>query len=187
MSAATTGTPPRVDASELRLWVEQLLASAGYQRDDAAFLAETLLDANLRGVDSHGVMRLPIYMLRIERSLVDPRACPSVELHGAVAWVDASGAPGQLAARAALEAAEAAAARHGVGCAVVRGSAHFGTAGFYARWLARRGCVGFVTSNSESAVVPHGGAEAVLGTNPLALAAPFGARPFAFVLAPWVK
>lgn len=183
MSTPTTTAPPRIDASELRVWAERVLSSAGYRGDDAAFVAETLLDANLRGVDSHGVMRLPIYLTRIERGLVDPRACPNVERHGAVAWVDAAGAPGQLAARAALVAAEESAAVHGVGCAVVRGSAHFGTAGFYARWLARRGCIGIVASNSESVVVPHGGAEAVLGTNPLALAAPFGDRPFGFDMA----
>jgi ureidoglycolate dehydrogenase (NAD+) len=181
--ARATPAAARVDAGALGSWVVGLLATVGYRDEGAAFVADTLLDANLRGVDSHGVMRLPVYLARIEAGLVDPAATPHVERHGAVAHVDARGAPGQLATLAALEAVVELANEFGVGCAAVRGSAHFGTAGFYARWLAERGCIGMVVSNSESIVVPHGGAEAVLGTNPIALAAPHGDRPLSLDMA----
>jgi ureidoglycolate dehydrogenase (NAD+) len=180
---AVESTKLPVDADTLRRWVERVLVAVDYTAADAAFLAETLLDANLRGIDSHGVMRLPVYVQRIQAGLVDPRALPTVRTEGAVAHVEANGAAGQLASRAALEAVVTIAEEHGVGCAVVRGSAHFGTAGFYARWLAARSCLGLVVSNSESIVVPHGSSEAVLGTNPIAFAAPRGDRPLSLDMA----
>jgi ureidoglycolate dehydrogenase (NAD+) len=71
----------------------------------------------------------------------------------------------------------------GVAFATVRGSTHFGAAGYYARLLAAEGQVAFVVSNSEPAVVPHGGSQALLGTNPLAFAAPTGGAPVSLDMA----
>jgi ureidoglycolate dehydrogenase (NAD+) len=164
-------------------WVERLLVAWGYEAADAAYLAQTLVDANLRGVDSHGVMRLPIYATRVENHLVDPIARPLVSVTGGVVSVDANGAPGQIAARQAIEALELAASSLGVATAAVRNSTHFGAAGFYARALAERGYIALVVSNSEPVVVPHGGREALLGTNPFAFAAPTHGLPLSLDMA----
>lgn len=163
-----------LDSAALQSWAAQLLTSWGYRDDDAAFIADTLVDANLRGVDSHGVIRLPAYHARITAGLVVPTADPIVTRDGGVIHVDAAGAPGQLAARAAVDALVEASDELGVASAVIHGSTHFGTAGYYARALAARGKIAIVVSNSEPAVVPFGGKDAFLGTNPFAFAAPTG-------------
>ena len=164
-------------------WVERLLARWGYDETDAAYVANTLVDANLRGVDSHGVMRLPIYATRVQNGLVDPAARPLVSVAGGVVSVDANGAPGQIAARDAVAALDAAASELGVATAVIRNSTHFGAAGFYARELANRGYIAIVVSNSEPIVVPFGGREALLGTNPFAFAAPTRGLPVSLDMA----
>ena len=164
-------------------WATEVLVRLGYAAADAAYLADTLVEANLRGVDSHGLIRLPIYSRRIEAGLVDPAAVPVVSRDRGLVRIDAAGAPGQLAARAGVDEAERAAREHGVGCVAIHGSAHFGAAGYYARALAERGLIGLVTSNSEPIVVPFGGRRPLFGTNPIAFAAPTGAGVFCFDMA----
>ena len=171
------------DARHLLEWTEELLTTWGYAPEDAAYVAETLVDANLRGVDSHGVIRLPVYRARIDAGLVDPRAVPLTTTSGATIRIAAQGAPGQLAARAALEQVDTLSSALGTASATVRGSAHFGTAGFYARELARRGKIALVVSNSEPIVVPFGGRSPLLGTNPFAFAAPTDGEPISLDMA----
>lgn len=158
-------------------WVIDVLRAWGHPRADARFIADTLVDANVRGIDSHGVLRLPAYARRVEAGLVDTKAVPDIDESGGVARVNGNGAAGQIAARAGVEAVACRAREHGVGSAVVRSSAHFGAAGYYARMLAEDGFIAFVMSNSESAVVPFGGRAPLLGTNPLAFAAPAEPHP----------
>ena len=172
-----------VSASALVGWATSLLQAWGFRGDDAGFLADTLVDANLRGIDSHGVVRLPAYYDRIKAGLIDPAAVPVVSATGAVAQVDASRASGQVAALAAMRAVAASAGEFGVGMVTVRGSAHFGTAGYYARALARQNMVALVCSNSEPAVVRFGGTEAALGTNPFSFATPAEPHPICLDMA----
>lgn len=172
-----------IDASELEQWATRLLEQWGYAPADAAYLAGSLVDANTRGVDSHGVVRLPAYERRITAKLVDPTATPEVTVNGAIAVVNANGTAGQLAARSAVDALLELTETSGVGTAVVHGSAHFGTAGYYARSLAAHGRVALVVSNSEPAVVPFGGRDALLGTNPFAFAAPTTGDPISLDMA----
>ncbi|MDP9028238.1 MAG: Ldh family oxidoreductase [Actinomycetota bacterium] len=172
-----------VRADSLATWTAAVLESWGYASADAGFIADSLVDANLRGVDSHGVLRLPAYARRVEEHLVVPTARPIVTRSGGAIAVDANGAPGQLAARDAVERLVTTSRELGVAFATVRGSTHFGAAGYYARLLAAEGQVAFVVSNSEPAVVPHGGSQALLGTNPLAFAAPTGGAPVSLDMA----
>jgi LDH2 family malate/lactate/ureidoglycolate dehydrogenase len=172
-----------IEADRLRAWATTLLTGWGYNDENATFLATTLVDANSRGVDSHGVIRLPAYERRIAENLVAADARPVVTVNGSVIKVDANRAAGQIAARAAVEAALEVSRSTGVATAGVHGSTHFGTAGFYARWLAERGAVAIVVSNSEPAVVPFGGKDALLGTNPFAFAAPTNGDPISLDMA----
>lgn len=157
---------------DLMDWTRRVLEAWGYRAGDAEFVADTLIDANLRGIDSHGVIRLPAYLRRIDAGLVDADATPRVATHGSVVRVDANAAAGQLAARSAMTEVARVARTAGVASATVSGSAHFGAAGYYARAMAELGFVAMVVSNSEPIVVPFGGREALLGTNPFAFAAP---------------
>lgn len=172
-----------IPADQLHRWSAALLAGWGFAADDADYVATTLVDANLRGLDSHGVIRLPAYRARLDAGLISPSAQPVVEERGAVARIDAAGAQGQLAARVAVDAVDRLSAAHGVATAAVRGSAHFGSAGHYARELASRGRIAIVVSNSERIVVPFGGSSALLGTNPFAFAAPTSGDPISLDMA----
>lgn len=172
-----------IPVDTLRSWTADLLQGWGYRPDDAAYVADSLVDANLRGVDSHGVIRLPAYRARIEAGLVDPLAEPSVKREQATVVIDAAGAAGQLAARTAVEELVDLSGHFGVAAAAVHGSTHFGTAGYYARALAQQGKVALVVSNSEPNVVPFGGKDAFLGTNPFAFAAPTAGEPLSLDMA----
>jgi len=169
----------RLAAAPLEAWSRELLAAAGLEREAAAGVAETLVDASLRGVDSHGVARTAIYAARLRTGALNGRPRPRVERRdGALALVDGDSGPGQVAGRLAVDLAAELAGQHGVGAVAVRRSGHFGAAGWYAVRAARRGLVALATCNSDPFVVAHGGARRALGTNPIAVAAPTSGDPF---------
>jgi LDH2 family malate/lactate/ureidoglycolate dehydrogenase len=160
-------------AERLRHWTEALLEAAGVDAPSAQATAEVLLDADLKGVASHGLVRLPIYVRRIETGLANPR--PELRLlrtQGAVQLLDGDIGLGPRVGVFAAKQAFSLAQIYGVGVVGVQRSTHFGMAGFYAEQMAKEGCLGLVFSNVEPDVVPYGGRKAVLGTNPLAFAAP---------------
>lgn len=177
------GKPMPITADRLQQWVTDLLISWTYSADDAGYLADTLVDANLRGVDSHGVIRLAAYRARVDAGLTSPTAQPIVQGSGGTLRVDANGAAGQIAGRAAASAARDAARKHGIAAVAIHGSTHFGAAGYYARWLASEGLIAVVVSNSEPIVVPFGGRQPLFGTNPFAFAAPTSGAPISLDMA----
>lgn len=162
-----------LEAERLQGWVQELLEGAGLVDEAAVVVAQSLVETNLRGVDSHGVLRVPIYVERLRAGLLNHDPEPFVVREdGAVAMVDADGGPGQVAGYFATDLAVALAAQHGVGVVTVRGSAHYGAAGLYALRAALQGMIGVSTTNAEPYVVPYGGSQPALGTNPIAFAAP---------------
>ena len=128
---------------------------------------------SLRGTDSHGVARVPIYVERLRGGVLNPRPRPSVvRRNGAVAVVDGDEGPGQVAALFATDLSIELAREFGVGIVSVRRSAHFGAAAYYAMRAAEQGLVAMALTNTEPLVIPYGGSEPALGTNPICLAAP---------------
>ncbi len=128
---------------------------------------------SLRGTDSHGVARLPVYVERLRAGVLNARPRPTVlRRDGAVAAVDGDQGPGQVAGVFATDVSIELAREHGAGVAVVRRSAHFGAAAYYAMRAAEQGLVAMAMTNTEPLVIPYGGAEPALGTNPICLAAP---------------
>jgi ureidoglycolate dehydrogenase (NAD+) len=163
----------RIGAEPLEAWVRELFERAGLAAPAAEIVAHSLVDASARGVDSHGVLRVPIYAQRLRAGLMARDPSPTVVSEdGAIALVDGDEGPGQVAAVYATDVALRLAAEHGVGAVGVRRSSHYGAAGYYVRRMARDGFVGLTTTNAEPFVVPFGGAEWALGTNPIAFAAP---------------
>ena len=134
---------------------------------------------SLRGTDSHGVARLPVYIERLRTGVLNARPRPSVlRRAGAVAVVDGDQGPGQVASVFATDVSIELARESGAGVVVVRRSAHFGAAAYYAMRAAEKGLVAMAMTNTEPLVIPYGGAEAALGTNPICLAAPAGSGIF---------
>jgi LDH2 family malate/lactate/ureidoglycolate dehydrogenase len=164
-----------VGAAELERWTRALLEAAGLESQPAAIIAETLVWTSLRGTDSHGVARVPLYVERLRTGVLNGRPRPSVvQRDGAIAVVDGDHGPGQLAAVLATDLSVELAREHGLGLAVVRRSGHYGAAAFYAVRAAEAGLVGMSLTNAEPGVIPYGGIEPALGTNPIAMAAPLG-------------
>ena len=164
-----------VAAERLEGWVRELFEGADMAEDAAGVVAASLVQTNLRGIDSHGVLRVPIYIQRLRAGLLNGDPEPVViKEEGAMAMVDADGGPGQVAGYFAADAAIRLAREHGVGVVTVQRSAHYGAAGLYALHVAREGFLAIATTNAEPYVVPYGGSEPALGTNPIAFAAPAG-------------
>ncbi len=155
-------------------WIQSVLHSVGYGASDARIIADVLVHAHCRGIESHGIIRLPEYIKRIRAGLVDPHVRPVLHYNTArtIVHVDARGGSGQIAAHETVEAMLTCVEQQGNAMAVVKGSTHFGPAGYFARLCAARECVALVLSNAEPCVAPYGGTHARLGTNPLSFAAP---------------
>jgi LDH2 family malate/lactate/ureidoglycolate dehydrogenase len=168
-----------IPAAALAAFTNRCLVAAGVPAGEAALITQTLVEADARGIHSHGVMRLPLYIQRIQGGLNRPAAhIEVVRDHAATALLDAHHSAGQVAATRAMELAVAKAGEYGIGAVVVRDSNHFGIAAHYALTAAEKGMIGLAASNTTPLMPPTGGAEKVLGNNPLAIAAPSaGAYP----------
>ncbi|WP_336204285.1 Ldh family oxidoreductase [Nonomuraea sp. LPB2021202275-12-8] len=162
-----------ITADELRGLAQDVLAAAGTPSETAALVAASLVDADLAGHGSHGVRRLTPYLDLIESGMIVPAARPEVvSRRGATAVVSGRCGFGQAAARlAAAEAADLAAA-HGVGVVAISECNHVGRLGEYAETLARQGLIAQIAGNADPTVAPYGGSRRMLGTNPMAWAAP---------------
>lgn len=172
-AAAPARGPFPVAAAALADAVAAIFTAAGLAPGDAAIVAEDLVAADLEGVASHGVMLVPMYLDRLLKGSVSKAS------GGEVIWkrdgvvvIDAVNALGQLTARQAVQLAVEQARACGLAAVTVRDAFHFGTAGRYARMLADEGCIGIVMSNTRPLMPAPGGAEAMVGNNPLAIAVP---------------
>lgn len=164
---------PLATAAQLQEFAERVLLAAGLAPAHAAASAAGLVAANLRGVDSHGVMRLTQYAASIQAGEIEPDPdVRVVQRRGATALVEAGGGYGFAPARLAMETAVELAREHGVGMVGVHGSHHFGMGATYVQIAAAAGFVGWITTNSQPVVVPTGSAQPVVGNNPIAYALP---------------
>lgn len=169
-----------VEADALCTFAARLFASTSMPIHDARFCAQCLVQANLWGVDSHGVLRLPLYLRRLRGGGVNPR--PTIHRargSAAIEVLDGDAGMGFIVARDAMIRAIALAEESGLGGVGVVNSNHFGAAGLYTRLAAERGLVGIAMSNSVAKVVAPGGSRPITGSNPLSVAIPtYGAFPF---------
>jgi LDH2 family malate/lactate/ureidoglycolate dehydrogenase len=169
-----------VPASVLHALLRDVFAAVGAPAEVADYVAASLVASNVRGVDSHGAIRLPEYLAYVREGLIDPSARPTVSVAGAVVHVPGRRAFGQLAARTATLAAIDAAREHGIALAVVSDVKHVGRVGEFVEVCAERGFVGLAFCNGGppgGLVAPFGGRGRALGTNPLAYAFPVEGRP----------
>jgi LDH2 family malate/lactate/ureidoglycolate dehydrogenase len=171
----------RIPADVLASQVEAILLAWGMSPSHASITAAHVLWADLHGIDSHGCSMLRAYHRDLASGALDPKASVTVVREGpTTALLDGGAGLGHVPADTAMKLAIAKGREAGLGAVSVRRSGHYGAAGCYAAMAAREGLLGFATTNTRApAVVPTFGAEARLGTNPIALAAPASRnRPF---------
>jgi LDH2 family malate/lactate/ureidoglycolate dehydrogenase len=160
-------------ADSLRELAREILDHAGASPTNAAIVADSLVEANLRGHDSHGVLRLTRYVQFIADGRLDPQAEPeTTEARGAAVVVDGNHGFGQVASRTAVAELIPRARTHGTASAAVRHANHVGRLGEWVEALADEGLIAFAFCNADPTVAPFGGKERRLGTNPFAWAAP---------------
>lgn len=175
--------PKLCAAAQVRSQIVAILESWGMDPEIVRTTAEVMVETDLAGVDSHGVSMLMDYESSKTKGKLNLKAHPRVVKETAVtALVDADAGLGHPAAVMGMKLAIAKAKAMGVGVVSVFNSHHFGAAGYYAALASKEGLVGMVTSATRSiAVVPTRAAVPVLGTNPIAFAAP-ARRNRAFLL-----
>jgi LDH2 family malate/lactate/ureidoglycolate dehydrogenase len=165
----------RIAPDHLLDFATAVYASAGMPAADARTVADTLVQADLWGHQSHGVMRLSWYLARLTAGVCTPVAAPRFVVDaGAVGVIDGGDAMGQVLTQHAMRDAVRRAKAHGIGAVALRNSNHFGTALYFTREAAREGCVAFLSTNASPAMAPWGGAKKLVGTNPWSWAAPAG-------------
>jgi len=163
----------RIAPEDLRSFAAAVLAAVGVPDDDAALVADSLVQADLWGHQSHGLLRLPWYVARLRSGAMRVRTDPVVRSDtGPLVLLDGRDGIGQVLTERARMLAVARAREHGVGVVGVRHSNHFGTAMYFTRRAAADGCVAVLTTNASPAMAPWGGREKALGTNPWSIAAP---------------
>lgn len=172
----------RILPADLEAFVAGIFERHGVSREEARTTARILVAADTRGIQSHGVARTARYLTGIREGYIVPGVEPEIlETAPAVACIDARNGIGQVVADRAMDLALDKASEHGVGVVTVRGSNHYGIAGYYALKAVRRRMIGISLTNSAPLVVPTFGADVKLGTNPIAIGAPARRHP-AFLL-----
>lgn len=163
----------KYDVTKLKQFCTQIMCNSGLSEADSAAFADSLVNADMRGVSSHGVTRLKTYYRRAKEGFVDPKAVPAVVSESAsLIQVDGNNAMGVVSASFAMRACVQKAKQSGACFAAVRGGNHFGYAAYFAEQACREGMIGIAMANGPVAIPPIGGKEPVLGTNPLAIAVP---------------
>ena len=170
-----------VDWKTITDFVTEVFIRYGVPPEDAAICADNLLEADKRGIESHGVNRFkPIYLDRIRAGVQNPvthfeiiRETPTT------AVVDGHDGMGQVIGYKCMTMAIEKAKEYGMGMVVARNSCHYGIAGYYTTMATRAGCIGMTGTNARPSVAPTWGVEGMFGTNPLTLGVPTD-EPFDF-------
>jgi LDH2 family malate/lactate/ureidoglycolate dehydrogenase len=149
--------------------------AVGMPPADARLAADTLVQADLWGHQSHGLMRLPWYVARLQAGTAKPVATPEPLVDvGAVGVIDGHDGMGQVVTAHATRDVIRRAKAHGIGAVAVRNSNHFGTAMYYTLMAPPEGCIMFLATNASPAMAPWGGRKKSVGNNPWSWAAPAG-------------
>ncbi len=168
-------TSKRFRPEEMIALTARLAAAAGVPEQDAEIFARALVDADVHGVTTHGLSRLNIYLQRMEKGLIAPRAELAEDRNGgSILALNAGNGLGQVQASKALQLLMPLAKKNGIAAATIRNSQHFGALAYYCNRAADDGMILLAMTNGEPAMSPAGGYEAFFGTNPVAASFPTG-------------
>jgi L-2-hydroxycarboxylate dehydrogenase (NAD+) len=161
-----------------------VLRGLGANEEEGFIQADVWTEADLRGIHSHGVQRLPVMVTRIQKGLLKVNAKPEKTWStGSVLNIDGKEGFGTAICELGLRELVPAVRKHGVGVLTVRNAAHIGMVGYYAEKRALEGLCSLAFTTTEVLVHPFGGAEALVGTNPIAIGIPANPRPFVLDMA----
>ncbi|WP_075618857.1 Ldh family oxidoreductase [Paenisporosarcina indica] len=167
--------PTKFDWKKLEKFCFDVFVKAGVSQESAKIVADSLIQADLRGVESHGVVRTSIYLERIEKNMIDSKSDIKVESESdATALVNGNNNFGSVVGSFALDVAIQKAKEKGAGIVGVKESNHFGTGAFYALKAIQQDMILLVMSNASQTMPPTGGIRPFIGTNPLAVGVPAG-------------
>lgn len=173
MADTSESTKIPIVASEARRLVEDILKGNGVPAENAAIVARCLVAADLRGVDTHGMNRIPSYMERIRQGILNPSAQPTVnQVTPVVAQVDGQNGFGFIAAQRAMAAAVESAKVYGIGMASIKHSNHFGMSAWIVQRALDADMMSLVFTNSSPALPAFGGKSKLIGVSPIACGAP---------------
>jgi ureidoglycolate dehydrogenase (NAD+) len=162
-----------VPRERLVTFTAECLEKLGLQSADARLVSQTLVAANLRGVDSHGVVRLPHYATRLRNGSVKARPRISARRTGpSTAVVEGDAGMGQLVATRAMQEAISLSRETGVGAVIARNSSHCGACAWFVEMAVKEGMIGVALTHTDSIMVPPGMKRIFLGSNPIAFGAP---------------
>jgi LDH2 family malate/lactate/ureidoglycolate dehydrogenase len=170
----------------LREWTQEIFQKVGVSHNDAVLLTDSLIEANLRGVDTHGITRmLCVYVERIRRGVMSAKGDTAIVREKAsTALIECNNSIGQVGAAHAMRTAIEKAAKTGAAFTAVTHSNHYGMAAYWAMMALPHGMIGFTATNAPAVVAPTGGCQAMFGTNPFAVTIPAGReRPVVLDLA----
>ncbi|MDY7024477.1 MAG: Ldh family oxidoreductase, partial [Cyanobacteriota bacterium] len=174
-----------VSVAELKHFFDRVFAPYNLLPDAADAIKHHLIQANLWGVDSHGLQQIIGYDKSLKSGRINPQ--PQLKIDNTrptLIRIDADRSPGQYAAKIAMEQAITQAKQFGLAAVGVTNSNHFGMAGYYTRMAAIAGMIGFATSDTNVVdLAPYGGKAARLGNNPLSWGIPCGDRPIVLDMA----
>lgn len=175
----------KVSAAQLQAFCQRMLEQAKVPAAGAEIVARCLVEANLRGVDTHGIVRLPVYVRRITAGVINPRASAKVVWEtDATMLLDGQNGLGMVISTRAMGEAIKKAKRKGAGIVAVRNSNHFGIAALYAMKAVDNDMIGLALTNAPAAMAPWGSIQPYLGTNPICVAVPAGReKPFVLDMA----
>jgi (2R)-3-sulfolactate dehydrogenase (NADP+) len=168
----------RLTLSDVEVLSHAALRASGTSEPNAHCMARSIVAAEAEGIASHGLMRLPTYCEHTASGKVDGRAEPTVTRARPAAWVaDARDGFAHPAIDAGFQSLVPGAKEHGIGALAVTSSYNCGVVGHHVGRLANEGLVAIACANTPAAIAPWGGSKALLGTNPVAFAAPRADQP----------
>lgn len=157
----------------LKEFGKDVMIKAGLESEEAALFMDSLLFADCRGIGSHGISRLINYSKRVQTRVITPGVSAEIIRESPAAIVvDGKNGIGAKIAMQTMDFCMERAKKYGCCIATVRNGNHFGASAFYTRHAAENGFISIVACNSEAAVAPVGGKQAMLGTNPLGIGVP---------------
>jgi len=166
-------TDRRVPHPKLKKIVAEIFVRCSMSEPDADLLAETLVHADLRGIHSHGVLRVPEYVSKLTTGGVNPAGRPCIaSIHGGAIVVDGGNSMGQIVGTYAMREVIKTARSTGIAFAAVRGSNHCGAMEWYTLLAAQENMIGVAGTNALPTMAPWGGLDKIVGINPLSVAIP---------------
>lgn len=164
-----------ISAKDLKEACVVLLQKGGVPADQSTMIADVVVEGDLRGIESHGVLRLPSYIRRVKAGTMTGKTeTKVVRERGASLLLDAQHGFGQVAGVVAMKEAMSRAEKFGAGMVAVRNSGHFGIAAYYAMMAMKKNMIGMISANAAPCMAAWGGTQPLLGTNPICVAVPTG-------------